>query len=132
MGENTILANGHCSFVDPSSYNTLLFTNFIVFINKFLQVAMFSAYLVYLYKFNLNVRAAQVTLRYSRKLFRIAIAMGATVGLSLFIYTLVGVIPEYSDVLFTSGAVASLIQQSVIVSSFMCTKKVHDLCKAYF
>ena len=31
MGENTILANGHCSFVDPSSYNTLLFTNFIVY-----------------------------------------------------------------------------------------------------
>ena len=120
------------SFVDPSSYNTLLFTNFIVFINKFLQIAMFSAYLVYHYKFNLNVRAAQVTLRYSRKLFRIATAMGATVGLSFFIYTLVGVIPEYSDVLFTSGAVASLIQQTVIMTSFMCTKKVHDFCKGYF
>ena len=88
MGENTILANSHCSYVDPSSYNTLLFTNFIVSINKFLQIAMFSAYLVYLYKFNLNVHAAQVTLRYSRKLFRIATAMGAIVGLSLFIYIL--------------------------------------------
>ena len=110
----------------------LLILLFIVFINKFLQIAMFSTYLVYLYKFNLNVRAAQVTLRYSRKLFRIAIAMGATVGLSLFIYTLVGVIPEYSDVLFISGAVALLIQQTVIMTSFMCTKKVHDLCKACF
>ena len=93
---------------------------------------MFSAYLVYLYKFNLNVRSAQVTLPYSRKLFRIATAMGAIVGLSLFVYTLVAALPEYSDVLFTSGAVASLIQQTVIMISFICTKKVHDLCKACF
>ena len=40
-------------------------------------MTMFSAYLYYLYKFNLNVCAAQVTLdiRYSRKLFRIATAL---------------------------------------------------------
>ena len=27
MGENTNLANGHCSYVDPSSFNTLVVTN---------------------------------------------------------------------------------------------------------
>ena len=60
IGKYTILENGHCSFVDTSSYNTLFLTIFII-TNKFLQL-MFIAYLFYLYKFNLNVRAAQVTL----------------------------------------------------------------------
>ena len=36
-GKYTILANGHCIHFDPTSYNTLLFTLFIMDINKFLQ-----------------------------------------------------------------------------------------------
>ena len=132
IGKYTILENGHCSFVNTSSYNTLFLTIFIITINKFLQLMMFIAYLFYLYKFNLNVRAAQVTLRYSRLLFRIAIAMGAAVGLSFFIFTLVVFIPEYSDITFISGAVIELIQQIVIMTTFMCTKKVYTLCKGCF
>ena len=53
---------------------------------------MFSAYLVYYHKFNLNVCAAQVSLDYSRKLVRIAIAMGGTIGLSFFIFASVELI----------------------------------------
>ena len=74
MGKYTILENGHCSFVDPSSYNTFFLYSFIAIINRFLQITMLSAYFVYLYKLNINVLTAQVTLdvRHSCKLFRIA------------------------------------------------------------
>ena len=117
--------------IATSSYNILFLTIFIITINKFLQL-MFIAYLFYLYKFNLNVRAAQVTLRYSRLLFRIAIAMEAAVGLSFFIFTLVVFVPEYSDITFTSGGVIELIQQIVVMTTFMCTKKMYTLCKGCF
>ena len=132
MDRYTILANGHWSFIEPSTYNTLHFFIFNTFINKVLQMTMFSAYLYYLYKFNLNVRAAQVTLdvRYSRKLFRIAIAMGASIGFAYFTYFLVVFIPEYTDIIISGSGTVDLIQQVVIMTSFMCTKKMYAKCKA--
>ena len=95
-------------------------------------MTIFSAYLYYLYKFNLNIRAAQVTLdvQYSRKLFRIATAMGASIGFSFFTYFLVVFIPEYSDIIFSFTGILDLIQQVVIMTSFMCTKKMYAKCKA--
>ena len=103
MGKYTILENGHCSFADPSFYNTFFLFIFIATINRFLQITMLSAYFVYLYKFNLNVRTAQVTLdvRHIHKLFRIATAMGSTIGFSFFTYFLVVFIPEYSEIIIS-------------------------------
>ena len=45
-GKYTILANGHCNHIDYSTYNTLYFSNYIVGINKFLQIMMFLVYLI--------------------------------------------------------------------------------------
>ena len=50
MDKYTILPNGHCSFIEPFTYKTLYFFIFNLFINKILQMTMFSAYLYYLYK----------------------------------------------------------------------------------
>ena len=132
MDKYTILPNGHCSFADPSTYNTFYLYVLSTFINKVLQMTMFSAYLYYLYKFNLNVRAAQVTLdvQYSRKFFRIATAMGASIGFSFFAYFLVVFIPEYTDIIISGSGTFELIQQVVIMTSFMCTKKMYAKCKA--
>ena len=74
-GKYTILANGHCNHIDYSTYDTLYFSNYIVGINKFLQIIMFSAYLVYYYKFNVNVCPAQISLQYNQDLVKIAIAI---------------------------------------------------------
>ena len=127
----TILANGHCNHIDYSTYNTLFFSHSIVGINKFLQTVMFSAYLVYYYKFNLNVRAAQISLQYNRHLVNIAIAMGASVGLAYFIFTIL-VILGYSHVAFMSGGILLIIQQIVIMTSYISIKKIFGLCKEYF
>ena len=64
-GKYIVSASGYCTFFDKS-YNTLMFPMSIVTINKFLQIMMFSTYLIYYYKFNKNVvRPAQVSLQYS-------------------------------------------------------------------
>ena len=131
VGQNTIMANGQCSFLDPFSYNTLFLFLFIVIIVKFLQITMFSAYLFYYYKFNLNAHAAQVTLRYKRQLFKIAIAIGATVGFSFFTFTLTSFFPMFYDVTLALGGIMYLSQQVVIMTTFMCTNKMYSLCKSY-
>ena len=98
-GKYTILTNGHCVHIDFSTYSTPYFCNLIIGINKFLQITMFSAYLFYYYKFNMNVCAAQVTLQYDRELVKIAIAMGASVGLAYFIF-IISAILDYPDIAF--------------------------------
>ena len=128
-GKYTILANGHCNFINEYSYQTLFFSDFVVTINKFVQITMFIIYLVYFYKFNVNIRPAQVSLQYNQVLFRIAVAMGATIGLSYFLFILRIIDSEYSDIIAISGTVLLFIQQAVIMVSFMHTRKVLALCK---
>ena len=131
-GKYTISANGHCYVADHPSYNTLTISTSIAGINKFIQIIMFSAYLVYLYQFNMHFRGAQVPLQYNRKLLRIPIAMGGTVGLSFFIFALVLIIPEYSNIFhFITGALF-VIQQAVIFACFLCTDKMFNMCKRTF
>ena len=65
-------------------------------------------------------------------LFRIAIAMGATIGLSYFIWMLLAFDSEYSGIIIISGTILLLIQQIVIMTSFMCTRKITELFKACF
>ena len=131
-GKYTILASGHCIILDHPSYNTLAISGFVTAINKILQMMMFSTYLVYLYKFNKNVRAAGVTLQHSRKLLRVATAMGSAIGLSSFLYILLVIIPECSNFIFIISSILFLIQQVVIFASLLLTKKMSTLCKAYF
>ena len=131
-GKYTILASGHCIILDHPSYNTLAISGFVTAINKILQMMMFTAYLVYLYKFNKNVRAAGVTLQHSQKLLRVATAMGSAVGLSSFLYILLVIIPECSNINFIISSILFLIQQVVIFASLLFTKKMSTLCKAYF
>ena len=131
-GKYTIMSNGYCIILDHPSYDTLAISSSVAAFNKIPQLAMFSAYLVYFYKFNKNVHAAQVTLSYSRKLFRLATAMGSTVGLSTFIFALLVFIPEYSQIIIIITSTIFLIQQVVIFASLIFTKKMSTLCKAYF
>ena len=75
---------------------------------------------------------AQVTLRYNRQLFRIAIAMGGTVGLTYFTTVFTLLFADHSDIVGFIIAIFLLIQQAVILASLMCTKKKLTLCKTYF
>ena len=131
--ENTLLMNGHCSFIDQySTYNTLYFGDAFVFINKFIQITMFLVYLAYFYKFNKHVNAAQVSLEYNRKLVKIAIVMGTTIGLSYFMWIIVLFNSRFSDVFSISSAILLVIQKGVIMVSLVSSKTVSKHFKACF
>ena len=93
---------------------------------------MFLAYLVYFYKLKVDIHNAQTSIRYNKELFRIAVAMGATIGLSHFIWMIIAFDSKYLDIVTISSCVLFIIQQVVIMTSFMCTKKMHDFCKTHF
>ena len=129
----TLLPNGHCAFLDQYSYTTLFIAEIPTAINKLIQITMFIAYIVYFIKFNMMIRAAQTTMRYNRDLFKIAVAMGATLGLSYFIFIFLVFNSAFLDaVIGVSGAVLLLVQQCVIMTSFLCTKKMSRLWKRLF
>ena len=131
-GKLTLLPNGHCNFVDQYSYPTLFLTDVVKNLNKFIQLIMVFAYLYYFYKLKVEFRDAQNLAKYSKRLLRVAIVMGANVGLSRLFWLLLVFESEYSNIFNYIGPILFLIQQVLIMSSFTCTRKMSELCKAYF
>ena len=131
-GKNALLPNGHCSSIDLYAYNTVYLKKVIVFTNKFAQITMFLAYLVYFYKLKADFRDAPNSAQYNRKFFRIAIAMGGAIGLSHLIWIPVAFDPNYSILVAVSDTILLFIQQVIIMTSFMCTRRIAELCKACF
>ena len=131
-GKYTLLPNGHCNFIDIYAYETIYLSDILALINKLAQIAMFIAYLVYFYKSKVSINNPQIFARYSRELFKISIAMGATIGLSSFILIPIAFDSQYSDFIAISGIVSFFIQQVVIMASFLSKNKMSILCRAYF
>ena len=132
-GRHTLLPNGHCAFVDQYSYNTLLIAEILPAINKVIQILMFIAYIVYYIKFNAIIGSAEISKHHTKDLFRIAIAMGATLGLSYFVFIFLIFDSEYVDIAIgISGTLFLVIQQCVIMKSFMCTEKMSGRCNNFF
>ena len=128
----TMLPNGHCNFIDLYAYKTIYLSHIFAFINKLAQIAMLLTYLVYFYKSKVNINNPQIFARYSRKLFKISIAMGATVGLSTFIWIPIAFDLPYSAIFEITGTISFFIQQAVIMTSFLSIKRMTNFCRAYF
>ena len=94
---------------------------------------MLTAYLYYLYK--INAESEYTQRQYSKQLLMVAISMGANynIGVSDFIWAISTII-ELKDlpIVLIIGAIFLLIQQCVIVITFMCTPKMSRLCKGLF
>ena len=129
-GKHTLLPNGHCIFVDEYSYTTLYISEIPTVINKVIQIIMFIAYIYYYIKFKKIVHQAQTSIQYDRELFKIAIAMGAALGLSYFAFIFLIFDSKILDILaIMSGATFLTAQQLVIMTTFVCTKKMSKLWK---
>ncbi|XP_065920561.1 uncharacterized protein [Dysidea avara] len=132
-GRNTILLSGHCAIPTFQTYDPLVFISAASFTNKIVQVVIFITYLYYKYKVTklMIIHGTGVSGKLNRKLHKITIAVGATIGLSHFGYLLqlmVGVnIQPLLNGMF-------LIQQCVIMACFLgtCTKKVQQLYREYY
>ena len=58
-GRFTLLPNGHCTFIDQYTYNTILLSDTFSVINKLVQIIMLVAYVVYLYRYCVNIGGTQ-------------------------------------------------------------------------
>ena len=132
--KNTLLPNGHCSFFVQAEYNTIKLLDIFAYTNEIIKILFLVAYFVYHYKLNkllTIVRHMPNTDKQQNQLFlKIAIMMSATLGISQMAYPLawyfgIGALRHLASFFF-------LIQQCVILSLFVCSKKVSQLCKERF
>ena len=125
--------HGYCKFFsDEMTNNTFNITIINTVLSKITQIVMLTAYLYYLYK--INAESEYTQRQYSKQLLMVAISMGANIGVSDFIWAISAII-ELKDLLIVSsitGAIFLLIQQCVIMITFMCTPKMSRLCKEFF
>ena len=127
-GRYTLQSDGHCIFFDENSYATFFIWIINTIINKFAQISMLAIYLFYFYKIKKSISR-----RHKHKLSIVAITMGATIGLSQFIWITNSISgSDYSAITSITGAVFLLLQQCVITINFMCTDKMSRLCKELF
>ena len=124
-GRYTLEPNGHCKFLYETDYSTFDIISINGAINKAIQIVMFITYLYYVYKINVP--------QHSKHLFILAIAMGANIGISEFIWICSSIIGLRDiPIVSISGAIFLLLQQCVIMITYMCTPKTSRLCKKLF
>jgi len=130
-GRYTILPSGHCSYW-ASDYDTILIPRTNAAINKIIQIALFMVYLLYYYKLNSSVtEVSEVAKKQSRALFKIAVSIGGTIGISEFIWLL----EFFFAIDYIGGIVAVMllfIQQCIIMTSFLYFKRMSKLCRNVF
>jgi len=130
-GVHTILPSGHCMFLGQDYDDTMKIPQTYAALNKTAQIILFAIYLFYFYKFTAlksdDPGSNRQHNKVNRQLFMIATAMGATVGVSQFIWLLkiFGSIEYINGII---GAFILLIQQSIIVFSVLYKRIVNE-CK---
>ena len=122
-----IFPNGVCSSSDKLVDHTL---SIVSTVNKSFQMVMFVVYLYYRYQLNKDVQNATILSSWERVLHKIAIGMGATIGMSQGLYLLF-VIFE-SPLIFSMSLLMFFIEQCVVMTAFLSTKKMKKMCKERF
>jgi len=115
------LPNDHCRLNITLKIITIPTT-----FNKVAQILMFLIYLYYSYKLGKKIHNAGMPSRQQSHLSKIAISIGATVGISHFIYV---IYLAYNLPVVELCFGVFLVQQCVIMASSLSMKKMHQLCK---
>ena len=121
---DTMLANGRCVHLNQITYGTMPFMFAISSINKALQIIMFVIYLFYYYKVrHINDNGTIIdTRKRKQKLFKIAVAMGATIGISQLFIAFNKISGGNFAMVEHIGIILLLVQQCIIVVSFRWIK----------
>ena len=133
-GKQTILASGHCTLYIQYSYQTLRIKDYQHFCNKVAQLSFFAVFLFFYYKRRNTIKDAEhkeASIHVSKKLIRIGIAMGATIGLARVAWIAASVL-KFSQWIALIGNLAFLFQQFVVMISLMCSHKTSRLCREQF
>lgn len=129
---DTMLDNGRCAIFVQFDFSTAssMFA-IITIVNKLIQITMFVVYLLYCYKLRSTYSRDTASSRHTRRnLFKIAVAMGATVGLSQLIFVF-NMISGYNSIFIERiGGILLAVQQCAMVMSLRCIKTVYNtVCK---
>ena len=122
-----ILPNGDCN---NAAHLVMIFVTISDSIQKTTQIALFLAYLYYKHQLNKDVQSSTILRSQEKLLHLIAIAMGATIGISHLLFAIFVIFKV--QILFTISWLFFLIQQFVIMMTFLCTKKTRKMCKEHF
>ena len=128
----TLLPNGHCSFIIPTEYDTILIVKANNAIGKGLQAILLVVYLVYYFKINNNLKLIRSLETNSNKernqlFFKIALTMGATIGIAKFFFILNTFVQMH--VVGVIGALSLLVQECIIMFLYMRSKHMRRLCQ---
>jgi len=124
--KDAILPNGQCVTFEGGTYSTLQITIFVNAIHKLVQLVRLITYLYYTYKLSKDISDAGISSDQQSNLHKVAIAMGAFIGLSYFLFTLTAIF-DLATVAVPFAQALFLLQQSAIMAIFLCSKKVRHL-----
>ena len=134
-GEQTILPGGYCVTFNQYHYEAERIKDFHQFCNKVAQFTFFIIFLIFYYKQRNTISPSKDTenqkakVKASKQLIRITIAMGATVGIARIAWLAGSVL---SPIFFTIAGTTLVVQQFVVMITFMCTQKMSRLCRERF
>ena len=137
-GKQTILPSGHCLFINDYTYQTFRIKDAQTTSNKVAQLSCFVIFLFFYFKQRNTIAPSEdnsykTSIRISKQLLRIAVAMGAAVGIARLIWVTTAIFaPSLAYISTTIGVLAQLLQQCVVMASFMCTRKMSRLCRERF
>ena len=126
--------NGYCSKYDPIYFTMVTMMHIISKLIAPIQIAMFIVYLYYWYK----IRSTKDIMDYqiNKKIFRIAIAMGATIGIANFQFIdwimIIARDDDDKNLTLLTEFIGSIIllQHFIIVGSLRWVKHVYKVfCK---
>jgi len=119
-----ILPNGHCIYTNQHQDDTYQIPIAVSAINKFVQIVLFIAYLYYTNQLNKDISQPDLLKRQQSVLHKIALSMGAVLGVSYTIYAANVVIRiPLVPYIAISGSLF-IVQQSVVATIFLCSKKM--------
>jgi len=124
--KDAILPNGQCVTFEVGTYGTLQITFFVNGIHKLVQLVHLITYIYYTYKLSKDIRDAGISSDQQSYLHKVAIAMGAFIGLAYFLFTLTALF-DLATIIIPFTQALFLMQQSAVVAIFLCSKKVRRL-----
>jgi len=119
-----IFPNMDCGAIDGLVRSA---TNAMFSINKSIQIGLFAVYLYYKYQLNKDIQNPTILNSQEKRLHRIAVAIGTTVGIAHLFYIIHALFG--SRLALAISYLSFLIQHCVIMTNFLCTKKMKGMCK---
>ena len=121
---------GYCSKHDPIFSTMVILTHTFSSINAPIQITMFIAYLCYWYKMR-NLKDL-TDYQINKKIFLIAVAMGATISVANFLFLVNWINARINDsnllpLVQIIGAMILLLQHSIIVGCLRWVKQVYKV-----